>query len=61
MKQILKITRKISDLQYVGVDSSGKSYRVESTVVVRVGQTVRVSNGRITGVIRAETITVYNI
>jgi hypothetical protein len=61
MKQILKIVDKISSIQYVGEDSTKKTYKIESTVPVRKGQTVLASGGRITGVIRAETLTVYNV
>ena len=61
MKQILKIVEKISELQYIGEDSTKKSYRVESTVPVRKGQTILAKNGRITGVIRAETFVTYNV
>lgn len=61
MRQILKITKKISNLQYIGEDSNKKSFRIDSTVDVRKGQTVRTSNGRITGVVRSETMTIFNI
>lgn len=61
MSQTLSIIEVISSSQYVGRDSSGKTYRLDSTVVVRKGQTVRAKNGRITGVIRAETPTIYEV
>ncbi len=61
MKQILKIVEKISNLQYIGQDNSKKNYSIESTVPVRKGQTVLARGGRVTGVIRAETITIYNV
>lgn len=61
MRQTLVIHKKISDIQYIGKDTGGKLFRIDSTVKVRKGQTVRVSNGRVTGVIRSEMVTVYNV
>jgi hypothetical protein len=61
MRQTLKITKKVSNLQYIGKDSGGKLFRIDSTVQVRVGQTVRTSNGRVTGVVRSEVMTIYNV
>lgn len=61
MKRVLKITSKISELQYVGKNTAGKKFKMESTVPVREGQTVLATNNRITGVIRAETMTTYNV
>ena len=61
MSKTLTIVEKLSSSQYIGRDQLGKSYRIDSTITVRKGATVRTLNGRVTGVVRAETQTVYEI
>lgn len=61
MKQVLKIVEKISSLQYIGLDSAHKQFRIESTVVVRKGQTVLVKHGKVIGVVRSENMITYNV
>lgn len=62
MRQTLKIVNKISALQYLARDTTtGRTYKVDSSVPVRVGHTVRTNNLSVTGVVRSEVVKIYNV
>jgi len=61
MKQILKVTKFVSNNEYIGTDSVGKSHQITTDKKLRSGQSVLLKNGIVIGVVQTTTPDVYEV